>query len=438
MKDSDVIFHQSLKDFPCPVALGKNTPTFGLHRYKQGLRFLPPENEGFTLRGDRRRLLYKGRRRSHRFTILSDKSFEYDCILEREPESNIVSLLMEGAEKFDFFRQPDFVKNPFLKGSYAVYKKETFIGEGTGKLCHIHRPLIIDARGRRVWGTLAVAGNELRITIPEWWLSGAKYPVVVDPVFGTNTVGSMSEVDLNYTGIATALCFDSTMAINRFSVFEQLIESFTAYIYAGDNVYGYGADLVRGIPILYSENYNGDPYMKLTNSEKDVSLVPSAGPGWIAAPIITNSTIYPGTYIYFGVASKRYWYPRFDYGMTCSTINWNINSGLPEYAPGVSRRLNLKLSMYCENVYLDNFIRTITQGVKLSDRRIIKADYKRNFAQTVGVNSLLTRYAAFFMKVQEIGKGLDSFNLTAVFERSVQEVVNNIEVFKHIAAYIVN
>jgi hypothetical protein len=60
---------------------------------------------------------------------------------------------MEGAENFDFFRQPDFVKDPFLKGSYAVYKRETLAGEGTGKLRHIHRPQIIDSRERRRWGS---------------------------------------------------------------------------------------------------------------------------------------------------------------------------------------------------------------------------------------------------------------------------------------------
>jgi hypothetical protein len=123
--------------------------------------------------------MYRGRKRYHRFTILGDTAFEYDCILEREPESNIITLVMEGAEKFDFFRQPDFIKDPLLAGSYAVYNKETLIGEGTGKLCHIHRPEIIDSRGRRCWGDLSVAGNRLCITIPEEWLSEAKYPVVV-------------------------------------------------------------------------------------------------------------------------------------------------------------------------------------------------------------------------------------------------------------------
>ena len=86
------------------------------------------------LRLNKQRLVYKGRRRSHRFTILGDNAFEYDCILKKEPESNVVTLLMDGAESFDFLRQPDFVPDPFLKGSYAVYKKETLIGEWFGKI----------------------------------------------------------------------------------------------------------------------------------------------------------------------------------------------------------------------------------------------------------------------------------------------------------------
>ena len=84
-------FQQSLSDFPLTVALGDKVPAFGLSRWggTTGLRFIPPDNEGFTLRGDKQRLVYKGRRRSHRFTILGDSSFEYDCILLREPERNV-------------------------------------------------------------------------------------------------------------------------------------------------------------------------------------------------------------------------------------------------------------------------------------------------------------------------------------------------------------
>jgi hypothetical protein len=219
-------FFQSQNDFPVQVTLDEKAPAWGLSRWAgSGLRFLPPDDEGFTLRGDRRRLVYRGRKRSHRFTILGDTAFEYDCILEREPESNVITLLMEGAEFFDFFRQPDFVKDPFLKGSYAVYKKETLAGEGTGKLCHIHRPLIIDANGRKVFGDLSVAGNTLCITIPEVWLSGAKYPVVVDPTIGTAAIGTAAIGSQNKwydpdNEETASLMFELSIPVNRFLVSE--------------------------------------------------------------------------------------------------------------------------------------------------------------------------------------------------------------------------
>jgi hypothetical protein len=127
---SGAVFRQSLFDFPCPVTLGKYAPSFGLHRFKHGLRFVPPDDEGFTLRGDKRRLLYKGRRRSHRFTILGDCTFEYDCILEREPESNVICLRMEGGGNFDFLKQPDFVKESFLKGLLRFTKKKRWLVKG--------------------------------------------------------------------------------------------------------------------------------------------------------------------------------------------------------------------------------------------------------------------------------------------------------------------
>jgi hypothetical protein len=234
-----ITFRQSLNDFPVQVTFGGKAPAWGLSRWASaGLRFFPYDDEGFTLRGDRQRLVYKGRRRSHRFTILGDTAFEYDCILNREQESNVVILRMEGAENFDFFRQPDFVTDPFLAGSYAVYKKVTLPGEGTGKLCHIHRPLIIDAAERRVWGDLFVAGNKLRVTIPEAWLSGAKYPVVVDPVIGLSALGALGPEDSGedengYWGFDDGEGMDLpwNMGVNQFTSPRDIHGNCTAYLY---------------------------------------------------------------------------------------------------------------------------------------------------------------------------------------------------------------
>jgi hypothetical protein len=75
-------FLQSAGDFPVMVGLGRDVPSWNLNRWASaGLRFLPPDDEGFAVRGDRRQIRYEGRRRSHRFTVLGDSAFEYDCIL---------------------------------------------------------------------------------------------------------------------------------------------------------------------------------------------------------------------------------------------------------------------------------------------------------------------------------------------------------------------
>jgi hypothetical protein len=148
---------------------------------------------------------------------------------------------MEGAEQFDFFRQPDFLKNSLLAGSYAVYKKETLIGEGTGKLCHIHRPEITDSRGRRCWGDLSVFGNKLRITIPETWLCEAKYPVVVDPTIVTTTVGSQNQWYDPDNEATISLMFELSIAVNRFLVSETINGTCAAYVYTNEDDYEAGA-----------------------------------------------------------------------------------------------------------------------------------------------------------------------------------------------------
>jgi hypothetical protein len=367
--------------------LEKKIPSWELFRWKsnKGLRFVPPDDEGFTLRGDRRRLLYKGRRRSHRFTILGDTSFEYDCILEKEPESNIISLRMEGAENFDFFRQPDFVSEPFLKGSYAVYKKDTLIGEGTGKLCHIHRPEIIDARGRRCWGSLAVVGNELRITIPEWWLSGAEYPVVVDPVIGTNTVGSQYLWDADPPEPLSPLYLEVAIAVNRFLVSETLSGLCTAYLYTNDD-----DGEAYGFPVCYSDNNNVPQYRK-TNGEKLINLrVTGSNPkGWRSGTFNMSDCIQSGSYIWFGCVACYMWYPRFDYGAKCYIDDWRDYATIPNTYPVYNPNIyyDFKLSMYFDYVSSQNNVRTITQGVALADANKLKIDYKRSLPQTAQINS---------------------------------------------------
>jgi hypothetical protein len=377
------------------VSLGEKVPAWGLDRWGvPGLSFLPPDDEGFTLWGDRQRLMYKGRKRSHRFTILGDTAFEYDCILEKEPESNVIFLLMEGAENFDFFRQPDFVKNPFLKGSYAVYKKETLIGEGTGKLCHIHRPEIIDSRGRRCWGDLSVTGNELRITIPENFLSEAKYPVIVDPTIGTTTVGSQYLWDNEDPGEPLIpLAFEIMIGVNRFLISETIDGTCTAFIYTNDDEYE-----AAGRPVFYSDN--GD--IPLTRKSKNESLidfrVTSSKPkGWRNGTFQSNGSIASGSYIWFGVCAEYWWFPRFDYGAKCFRDWWDNYDSIPDAYPNTNKSdyYDFKLSMYFAYTSAQNYVRTLTQGITLTDTRKLTGTYKRTATQTVKGTTAFSRFATF-------------------------------------------
>jgi hypothetical protein len=437
-------FLQSGNDFPLMVSLGDKAPAWGLSRWASaGLCFLPPDDEGFTLRGDKRRLCYKGRRRSHRFTILGDTAFEYDCILNREPESNVITLCMEGAERFDFFRQPDFVKDPFLKGSYAVYKKETLLGEGTGKLCHIHRPEIIDSRGRRCWGDLSVIGNELRITIPETWLSEAKYPVIVDPTIGTTTVGSQylwdnHEPDPDEPWIP--LFFEGCIPVNRFLVSETINGTCTAYAYTNEDD-GDGG----GRPVLYSDNGNKPQYRKSDQEGFfDFRINGSKPKGWRSTTLRSNGSIAAGSYIWFGVFTDFMWLPRFDYGARCYTDWWwdyGVETVIPDEYPLYNANYyeDFKLSMYFTYTSAQNYTRTLTQGVTLTDTRKLTADYKRpltmdarntalvghssNYLRkhinAVSVTDVLSRFRGFFRSLTEQARTSDLINYCRDFLRTI-------------------
>jgi hypothetical protein len=399
-------FLQSACDFPLSVELGKQ-PAWALRRWAgAGLRFLPDDDESYTLRGDRRRLLYKGRKRSHRFTVLGDSSFEYDCILNREPDSNTVALTLEGAEGFDFCRQPDWLKDPLLAGSYAVYKKDTVTGEGTGKLCHIHRPCIIDARGRRVWGDLRVTGNRLLITIPEGWLADAAYPVTVDPVVGTATVGSQTLWDSDPPEPWEPLCFDCTIPVNRFLLSDKIDGPCTAYFYTYDNSDPYEG----GCPVLYSDNGN-KPLTRRSANEQfiDFTVNGSKPAGWRSGTFRSAGAIAGGSYVWFGLFCLYLWYPRFDYGLGCYDQLWDSET-IPDTYPQkyLSPSENFKLSMYFEYSSAQNYVRTLTQGVRLSDSRKLTGNYLRS-ASVRGDNSAgVNRVTHFYREHVAGGKVTDA------------------------------
>jgi hypothetical protein len=328
---------------------------------------------------------------------------------------------MDGAENFDFFRQPDSVTDPFLKGSYAVYKKETLIGEGTGKLCHIHRPEIIDSRERRCWGNLSVIGNELRITIPENWLSEAKYPVIVDPTIGTTTVGSQNEWTVEAGEDPEALYFLAAIAVNRFLVPQAINGNCTAYAYCSEDD-GDGG----GRPVLYSDN-GSKPLERRSKAEGlfDFGVNGSKPPGWRTAAFQSNRSITAGTYVWFGVLAELYWYPRFDYGVVCYTDTIDDYDPVPDIYPLYNANVydTFKLSMYFTYSSTQNYTRTITQGVTLTDTRKCTANYKRATAMNTEGITLLGHSSNYFREQLGAVTISDTVNRFRGFFRAVTEQV---------------
>ena len=430
-------FSQSVNDFPLLVTLGDKLPSWGLSRWKEenSLSFIPLDDEGFSMRGNKKQLLYKGRKRSHRFTILGDGAFEYDCILEKEPESNVVTLLMDGAERYDFFRQPDFVHDDFLKGSYAVYKKETLIGQGTGKLCHIHKPLIIDARGRKVWGELSVIDNELRITIPQDWLANAKYPVVVDPTIGSTQLGSLTHWDNVDNESYDPLHIEVSIAVNRFLIPETFEGLATAYIYAYNNDY---EPPVR--PVIYSDN-NNSPLTRRSANEGffDIEVRSGKPASWRSATFQTNTSIASGSNLWFGLCS--WWYAtRFDFGAKSYFGDWSNNTVIPNTFPlyNVNWFSDFKFTMYFTYTSAQNYVRTLTQGIRLTDARSIKTDYKRVTEQNVlgsdnNRSSFLFLRECFSNVISNI-----SLSRTSSIIRTITENHGLTDTFKRINEYFYN
>jgi hypothetical protein len=371
---------------------------------------------------------------------------------------------MEGAERFDFFRQPDFVKDPFLKGSYAVYKKETLLGEGTGKLCHIHRPEIIDAKGRRCWGDLSIVGNRLCIIIPEAWLSEAKYPVIVDPTIGTTTIGSQTPQNLGVGAKNPWLIYE--FGVNRYLMPEKCQGTCTAHVYCYDQVTSIG-DVT---PLIFGDE-NGKPRLRRTQNEEtlDTILVTLRNtnivydPQWKTGLFETVGEIQEGEYVWFGGYGEAFW-TKFDYGGTLyknrpevfveqeeeeiyneETGEWEWTEGiyydLPDFPhDGNEKTLDCIFSWYFDFESLHkNYTRILTQGVTLTDTRKQVASYKRvtamnakgvtlashssnycrKHASAVTVTGVLNRFRGFFRSLTEQIKPTELLTYCRDFLRTI-------------------
>lgn len=159
---------------------------------------------------------------------IEDGGMEINVTLASEPISNIFNFSITGSADMNFVYQGPLWQERGLKGpeddctdtdcsipsghahrpenvvdSYAVYSTdyrdhiEGQINYGSGKLFHIYRPQVTDAKGNTVWADLSYTNGILTVTVPQKFLDTAVYPVIIDPTFGYTTQGASSDNNNN-------------------------------------------------------------------------------------------------------------------------------------------------------------------------------------------------------------------------------------------------
>jgi hypothetical protein len=153
------------------------------------------------------------------------------------------------------------------------------------------------------------------------------------------------------------------MPVNRFLVNQTINGLCTAYFY----VYSSEEQDSGGYPVLYADNGN-KPLARQSTGESFIDLRVNTGKpaGWRTGTF--QGSIGGGSYVWFGVSTEYFWYSRFDYGLKSYRDN-NFDGVLPDTYPLYNANFydNFKLSMYFEYSSAENYTRTLTQGVTLTD-----------------------------------------------------------------------
>lgn len=123
---------------------------------------------------------------------MEDGGIVFELVLLAKPDTNRFCYALEGAEQFDWFKQPPLTQEEIDGGafrpdnvvnSYAVYHRtkanhqEGQTNYATGKVFHRYRAQATDASGDKVWGDSEYSNGEICDFIPQSWLDNAVYPV---------------------------------------------------------------------------------------------------------------------------------------------------------------------------------------------------------------------------------------------------------------------
>lgn len=139
--------------------------------------------------------------------IDKDGRLKWDIEFAQKPDSNAFEWEITCSKGLSFCYQGELTEDELafdaerpdgVLGSYAVYCDRRHNNYKTGKLCHIYRPLCLDAKGQKTWADLLIKDGKLTITIPQKYLDDAAYPVTLDPTMGYTSTPSSSLAILGF------------------------------------------------------------------------------------------------------------------------------------------------------------------------------------------------------------------------------------------------
>jgi hypothetical protein len=300
----------------------------------------------------------------------------------------------------------------------------------------------------------------MTMTIPEWWLADAKYPVVVDPVVGSSVVGAYDRYDYmsqddyelyldnkewdpsayfeRFISVAS-IQFDELMILNKYKTPAQMQGTYDTFVYVSEirmpeKYYNptYGV-----IPLLYSD-YNNCPKYLLAYNCVPGSLVSNLSspnnftPRWVQSALTINSAVVANTDVWFGHCAET-GKLRFDYGAPIletydaffdPDFFWDYSSlyemaldcdledisycsdledpldGNPNILPGARR--DMKVSMYL--AIPASYTRAVTQWVMPAETRKQTGNYQRSATQTARGTAETKGFAGFYRSMVQIVK----------------------------------
>jgi hypothetical protein len=360
----------------------------------------------------------------HIFRRLDGDRFEYDVVLLREPETNIISIDLSVPDGLEFFRQPSeadarrhgILCAPEVIDSYAVYWKERNGKYKTGKFCHIYRPRIRDARGREVWGMLDISDRRMSVTIPEEWIADATYPVVVDPVIGTQTRGALRMIDWYNEDNPRRFYLELEMGLTKFIATNQILGTCTSYIYS------FLSDDLGGQAVLYSDisNYPG---IRLSRNETIVNL-DTITEAWIPSTFTLSRSISPGESFWYGYNAKGGIETYYDVGGTFRKMWTEYEEDVPETFSDVGDVWSVIMSAYFSYTSAVNYTRTCGGNAGISSNAVRREGLARSTIAQIGADFSMNRRIGF----NRLGSGTVSVDemkqFVSAFIRSVTELLN--------------